>query len=108
MLENTYNNTFKRPPFYLYDSKDGGMFLGVCKGISVHLQIPVKNVRIFFCIATFIFGIGIFSYIWFLIFIPKKPIETINSPERHNILSKPRIYNIFNYIFNDFIRSYNI
>lgn len=91
MLENTYNNTFKRPPFYLYDSKDGGMFLGVCKGISVHLQIPVKNVRIFFCIATFIFGIGIFSYIWFLIFIPKKPIETINSPERHNILSKPII-----------------
>ncbi|QPK93848.1 PspC domain-containing protein [Actinomyces sp. zg-332] len=68
---NSENKKIKRPPLRIYSRHEGALLLGVCKGLSVHLQIDILFVRFFMVITAFT-GAGIFLYIWLLIFIPKK------------------------------------
>lgn len=87
MVEKTYN--IQRPPLYVYGRKNGGILFGVCKGLSVHLQINVTFIRIFMTLFAFL-GAGLFLYIWLLAFIPKLPEksdQTLVSQE--NSLIKP-------------------
>ncbi|MFT0847612.1 PspC domain-containing protein [Actinomycetaceae bacterium L2_0104] len=45
----------------------GRIMLGVCQGIADHLGVPVKGVRLIFIASAFLFGSGIFLYLWLAI-----------------------------------------
>lgn len=45
----------------------GRILLGVCQGIADHLAVPVKVVRLVFIVSAFLFGSGLFLYLWLAI-----------------------------------------
>ncbi len=47
----------------------GRIVLGVCQGIADHLEVPVKVVRLVFIVSAFLFGSGLFLYLWLAISI---------------------------------------
>ncbi|WEV47223.1 PspC domain-containing protein [Bifidobacterium sp. ESL0690] len=46
------------------------VFCGVCRGLSLHLGVPVVWIRLAFVAATFLFGAGIVAYIFLWAFVP--------------------------------------
>ncbi|WEV70126.1 PspC domain-containing protein [Bifidobacterium sp. ESL0775] len=46
------------------------IFCGVCRGLSLHLGVPVVWIRLAFVAATFLFGAGIVAYIFLWAFVP--------------------------------------
>ena len=50
--------------------RSGRIALGVCQGIADHLAIPVRLVRLTFVALAFLFGSGLFLYLWLSISIP--------------------------------------
>ncbi|MDF7665414.1 ATP-binding protein [Bifidobacterium sp. ESL0745] len=46
------------------------VFCGVCRGLSLHLGIPVGWIRLAFVAASFLFGAGIVAYIFLWAFVP--------------------------------------
>lgn len=50
--------------------KYGRMLCGVCRGISMHLGIPVWLVRLAFICSSFVFGAGIIAYIFLWLTVP--------------------------------------
>ncbi|WEV64481.1 ATP-binding protein [Bifidobacterium sp. ESL0732] len=46
------------------------IFCGVCRGLSLHLGVPVVWIRLAFIAATFLFGAGIVAYIFLWAFVP--------------------------------------
>lgn len=46
------------------------MLCGVCRGLSLHLDIPVIVIRLAFIALTFLFGSGIAAYIFLWVFVP--------------------------------------
>ncbi|MDF7641262.1 PspC domain-containing protein [Bifidobacterium sp. ESL0784] len=46
------------------------IFCGVCRGLSLHLNVPVVWIRLAFVAATFLFGAGIVAYIFLWAFVP--------------------------------------
>ena len=50
--------------------KQGRWLCGVCRGISLHLQVSVALVRLLFTAAAFIFGAGIVVYVFLWLTMP--------------------------------------
>ncbi|WEV72055.1 ATP-binding protein [Bifidobacterium sp. ESL0790] len=50
--------------------KNKRMLCGVCRGLSLHLGIPVAVIRMAFIALTFLFGSGIAAYIFLWVFVP--------------------------------------
>lgn len=46
------------------------IFCGVCRGLSLHLGVPVAWIRLAFVAATFLFGAGIVAYSFLWAFVP--------------------------------------
>ncbi|MGO1943651.1 MAG: ATP-binding protein [Ancrocorticia sp.] len=47
--------------------RSGRVIFGVCQGIADHLDVPVKTVRIVMALSIFMFGAGIFLYMWLFV-----------------------------------------
>ena len=50
--------------------KQGRWLCGVCRGISLHLQVSVVLVRLLFTAAAFVFGAGIVVYVFLWLTMP--------------------------------------
>ncbi|WP_169331229.1 ATP-binding protein [Alloscardovia criceti] len=50
----------------------GRIFAGVCKGLSLHLGVPVWLVRLIFIALTLSFGLGIIGYLFLWITVPSQ------------------------------------
>ena len=50
--------------------KRGRWLCGVCRGISLHLQVSVVLVRLLFTAAAFVFGAGIVVYVFLWLTMP--------------------------------------
>lgn len=61
-------NPPRRPP--LMRPTTGRVFCGVCRGISLHLGIPVAMVRLAFVVSTLLFSVGAAAYIFLWVFVP--------------------------------------
>ena len=85
------DKNLKRPPLYLYSKDEGGQFYGVCKGLSVHLRVDVNFVRLLFIFLSLLAGVGVFLYVWFMVFIPKKVVDKVEIKplSQTNSISKP-------------------
>lgn len=92
-MENMSKNTsYKKPEFKRYRHSAGAVIAGVCKGLSVHLDIDVKLVRICFVLSTiFLSASGLILYIWLWIFTPltdKVALEKQVRMQQNNSLAK--------------------
>lgn len=50
--------------------RKGRWLTGVCKGVSLHLGVPVAVVRLLFLLSVFLFGAGLVVYVFLWIFMP--------------------------------------
>ena len=50
--------------------KQGRWLCGVCRGISLHLQVSVALARLLFTAAAFVFGAGIVVYVFLWLTMP--------------------------------------
>ncbi|MDF7663498.1 PspC domain-containing protein [Bifidobacterium sp. ESL0763] len=50
--------------------KSKRVLCGVCRGLSLHLSIPVTVIRLAFIALTFLFGSGIAAYVFLWVFVP--------------------------------------
>lgn len=50
--------------------KRGRWLTGVCKGVALHLGMPVALVRLLFLLSAFAFGAGIVAYVFLWVFVP--------------------------------------
>lgn len=58
------------------------IFCGVCRGLSLHLGVPVAWIRLVFIAATFLFGAGIAAYIFLWAFVPAGDPLTAEQQQR--------------------------
>ncbi|WEV42372.1 PspC domain-containing protein [Bifidobacterium sp. ESL0682] len=58
------------------------IFCGVCRGLSLHLGIPVVWVRLAFVATAFLFGSGIVAYIFLWAFVPAGDPVTAEQKQR--------------------------
>ncbi|WEV59487.1 PspC domain-containing protein [Bifidobacterium sp. ESL0728] len=58
------------------------IFCGVCRGLSLHLNVPVVWIRLAFVAATFLFGAGIVAYIFLWAFVPAGDPVTAQRKQR--------------------------
>ncbi len=83
------NVTAERYP--LRRPRSGRIALGVCQGIADHLAVPVRIVRLIFVASSFLFGSGLFLYLWLSISIPvsdKRPSSVKLAPAPRKTLGK--------------------
>ena len=66
--------------------RSGRIALGVCQGIADHLAVPVRMVRLIFVASSFLFGSGLFLYLWLSISIPTSD----KRPSSVKLASAPR------------------
>lgn len=60
------------------------VFCGVCRGLSLHLGMPVVWIRLAFVAMTFLFGAGIAAYIFLWAFVPAGDPLTAVQQQREN------------------------
>lgn len=48
----------------------GRLLVGVCRGMSLHLEVSVWKIRAIFIVSTFLFGAGALAYTFLWIFVP--------------------------------------
>ncbi|MBS3741328.1 MAG: PspC domain-containing protein [Candidatus Cloacimonetes bacterium] len=53
-------------------SQENKMLAGVCGGLAEYFDVDVSVIRFIFIILTFVYGIGIITYIILLVFLPEK------------------------------------
>ena len=50
--------------------KKGRWLVGVCKGVSLHVGLPVALVRLLFLLAVCLYGAGLFAYVFLWVMVP--------------------------------------
>lgn len=76
----------RRPPA-------GRVVGGVCRGLAMHLRLPLGTVRLAFALLTLAGGIGALLYLWFWVTVPVGDPTLVAAQERPAALSRiaPRL-----------------
>ena len=84
---------FVEPRLPLRRPPSGRVVGGVCRGLSLHLRLPVGAVRWSFVLLTLAGGIGVLLYLWFWVTVPVGEPTLVAAQERPAALSRiaPRL-----------------